>query len=276
MTSIKDFFSPEERRLKSRFEPNYLDSDRETKGWLDTTQPQYLDDEEPTQDWLKTSEPHYLETEHQAKSWLETAELNYLGKRRKKTVLEAARSDFMGPSDEPPGITQARRREETETIQITARFLLCALIGAASLELLDLGYRAYTGVRSWDILREVIYKRDFIAVFILQYGLGNLIPLFLLLYPGLTTRRAVISALLILFGVFMMRWNVVIGGQSFSQTYAGFMDYVLPIIPTDFLTLKEGLIGALFIVVSPFVILYVLSRIFPLTAAKAPTLGERR
>jgi predicted membrane protein len=76
-------------------------------------------------------------------------------------------------------------------------------------------------------------------------------------------RRAVTASLLVLLGVFMMRWNVVIGGQAFSLTFNGFMHYHLPIIPNSFETFKEGLMGALLVVISPFVIFYFLNMIFP-------------
>jgi predicted membrane protein len=61
----------------------------------------------------------------------------------------------------------------------------------------------------------------------------------------------------------MMRWNVVIGGQSFSLTFSGYMHYHLPLIPRDLATFKEGLTGALFILGLPFVLFWVLSKIFP-------------
>jgi predicted membrane protein len=70
----------------------------------------------------------------------------------------------------------------------------------------------------------------------------------------------------VLFGVFMMRWNVVIGGQAFSLTFAGFMHYHLPIIPHDWETFKEGLFGALSIFIMPFVLFYFISKIFPVFA----------
>jgi predicted membrane protein len=104
----------------------------------------------------------------------------------------------------------------------------------------------------------------------LQFTFGNLVPFILLLIPGLTIRRAVLSLVLVLLGVFMMRWNVVIGGQSFSLTFAGYMHYHLPIIPHDYETFKEGLLGALFIGVLPFVLFWVLSRIFPVFGLKEP------
>jgi predicted membrane protein len=118
-------------------------------------------------------------------------------------------------------------------------------------------------VKSWDILRRVIYERDFIDIFILQYALGNLLPFILLLIPGITIRRAILALVLIVFGVFMMRWNVVIGGQSFSLTFSGYMNYPLPIIPHSLETFKEGLFGALLIGALPFVFFWIFSKVFP-------------
>jgi predicted membrane protein len=137
------------------------------------------------------------------------------------------------------------------------------MIFAISLELLDLVFRGYTAVKSWDVLRSVIYGKDFTNIFILQYTVGNLVPFISLLTPGLTIRRAVITLLLVLFGVFMMRWNVVIGGQSFSLSFSGYMHYELPMIPHNIETFKEGLGGMLVILVMPFVLFWILTKIFP-------------
>ncbi len=152
---------------------------------------------------------------------------------------------------------------EIEVVRKTARYLLFFLISSISLELLDLIFRGYTAVKSWDILRRVIYERDFVDIFIFQYTLGNLFPFILLLIPRLTIRRAIPALFLVLLGVFMMRWNVVIGGQSFSLTFSGYMNYQLPIIPRSLETFKEGLFGALFIGVLPFVLFWIFSKIFP-------------
>jgi len=65
-------------------------------------------------------------------------------------------------------------------VAMTSRYLLIFLVLAISLELLDLIFRGYTAVKSWDILRSVIYEKDFFKIFILQYGLGNLAPFILL------------------------------------------------------------------------------------------------
>jgi len=155
---------------------------------------------------------------------------------------------------------------ELTVIQMTAKYLVFFLVAAISLELLDLIFRGYTAVKSWDVLSSVIYERDFYDIFIMQYGIGNLVPLILFSLPGLTLRRAVFGVILVLFGVFMMRWNVVIGGQAFSLSFAGYMHYHLPIIPHDWETFKEGLGGALSIFVMPFVLFWVIAKIFPVFA----------
>ena len=157
---------------------------------------------------------------------------------------------------------------EMNAMQTTVKYLIFFMIFSISLELLDLVFRSYTAVKSWDILRNVIYGKDFINIFLLQYALGNLAPFILLLLPGLTVRRAVPALLLVLFGVFMMRWNVVIGGQSFSLTFSGYMDYQLPIIPRSLETFKEGLGGALLIAVLPFILFWIINKIFPVLETK--------
>jgi len=152
---------------------------------------------------------------------------------------------------------------EIDMVTKTSRYLLGFLVAAITLEILDLIFRGYTAMKSWDILRSVMYGKDFVNIFVLQYGLGNLVPFILLLLPRLTIRRAVVALVLVLFGVFMMRWNVVIGGQAFSLSFAGYMHYHLPIIPHNLETFKEGLFGALTVAVTPFVLFWGINRVLP-------------
>jgi Ni/Fe-hydrogenase subunit HybB-like protein len=180
----------------------------------------------------------------------------------RKIIASRKRSSFVHPTFEEI------RGVEVYEVKMTAKYLLLFLIFSISLELLDLVFRGYTAVRSWDILRLVIYGKDFASIFILQYTLGNAIPFILLLIPGLTIRRATLALILVIFGVFMMRWNVVIGGQSFSLTFSGYMDYHLPLLPHNLETIKEGLFGALFIGAMPFFLFWVLSKIFPVFELK--------
>jgi Ni/Fe-hydrogenase subunit HybB-like protein len=155
------------------------------------------------------------------------------------------------------------RSVQSHEVTMTSKYLLIFMTLALTLEMLDMIFRGYTAVKSWDALRQVIYEHDFVKIFIMQYGIGNLLPFLLLLLPGVTVRRAVVASLLVLFGVFMMRWNVVIGGQAFSLTFDGYMHYHLPIIPHDLETFKEGLGGALMVITTPFVIFYFLNMIIP-------------
>jgi len=96
-----------------------------------------------------------------------------------------------------------------------------------------------------------------------QYFCGNFIPLVLLLRKPRSIVKIMICAALILFGVFMMRWNVVIGGQAFSLSWAGYMHFELPIIPQNLATYKEGLFGALTIAALPFLFFFALNKLVP-------------
>lgn len=157
---------------------------------------------------------------------------------------------------------------EIHTVIVTAKYLVMFLVLAITLELLDLVFRTYTAVKSWDILRSVIYEKDFFKIFILQYGLGNLVPFILFKLPGLTIRRALLGTALVLLGVFMMRWNVVIGGQAFSASFSGFMEYKIPVWPSSVEMFKEGLFGALTVIITPLILFFIITRILPVFGIK--------
>jgi len=170
-------------------------------------------------------------------------------RRRRKVAAAESREQLAGA--------------EVAVIRITAKYLIAFLLLAMGLELLDLVFRRYTAVKSWEVLRSAVYGHEFKQVFVMQYGIGALLPLILLLLPRLSIKRAALCVTLVLFGIFMMRWNVVIGGQSFSLTLAGYMQYVLPIVPTSYETAKEGLVGAIAVLLFPFVLFAILVRICP-------------
>jgi len=68
----------------------------------------------------------------------------------------------------------------------------------------------------------------------------------------------------VLFSVFMMRWNVVIGGQEISKTGKGLLSYQLPFFG------KEGALMAIILILAPIAVLFGLTRLFP-PWADAPT-----
>ncbi len=157
---------------------------------------------------------------------------------------------------------------EVHVVTMTAKYLIMFMILAITLELLDLIFRGYTAVKSWDILRSIIFKRDFFDIFILQYSIGNALPFIMLLFPRMTIRRAAAASVLVLLGVFMMRWNVVIGGQAFSSSLAGYMHYVMPVWPDSVESYKEGLFGALTVGVTPFVLFWIINKVLPVFGVK--------
>ena len=68
---------------------------------------------------------------------------------------------------------------------------------------------------------------------------------------------ATICALLVLMNVLMMRWNVVIGGQEIAKTGKGLLSYQMPLWG------HESFISASILLIAPFVLLWVLTRLFP-------------
>ena len=82
-----------------------------------------------------------------------------------------------------------------------------------------------------------------------------------MIWRGTTGKALVVGvticACLVLFSVFMMRWNVVIGGQEISKTGKGLLSYHLPFFG------KEGALVAAILTLAPLGLLYVLTRLFP-------------
>ena len=82
-----------------------------------------------------------------------------------------------------------------------------------------------------------------------------------MIWRGTTGKALVVgvtlSACLVLFSVFMMRWNVVIGGQEISKTGKGLLSYHLPFLG------KEGALVAIVLTLAPLAVLFGLTRLFP-------------
>ena len=73
--------------------------------------------------------------------------------------------------------------------------------------------------------------------------------------------------MLVLVGIFAMRWNVVIGGQLFSKSLRGFTTYKLELVG------QEGLLTSIILLLLPFAIVSVLIHLFlprsEMTAARS-------
>ena len=122
-------------------------------------------------------------------------------------------------------------------------------------------YKAREGI---DLILVFVSGPLFVPYFVLQFGIGAFLPIGILAFLifGKVGGRtlvvgAVVSALLVLMSVFMMRWNVVIGGQMISKTLKGLLSYTPPLLG------RESLLAAVFVMAAPFGLLWVLTQLFP-------------
>ena len=139
-------------------------------------------------------------------------------------------------------------------------FIMLAIV----LESLAFANLVYKGREGIEMIMEYVTGPLLIPYFLLQFAIGLMLPFLWLSYMiwrGSTGRAMIIgvtvSACLVLFSVFMMRWNVVIGGQEISKTGNGLLFYHL------FVWGKEGALVAIALCIEPIVALLGLSRLFP-------------
>ena len=139
-------------------------------------------------------------------------------------------------------------------------FIMVALL----LEGLEFANIIYKGREGVEMIIEYVSGPLLIPYFILQFAIGAILPLLLLSYiiwRGTSGKALIVgvtvSACLVLLSVFMMRWNVVIGGQEISKTGKGLLTYQLQIFG------KEGLIVAILLLIAPLATLLGISWLFP-------------
>jgi Ni/Fe-hydrogenase subunit HybB-like protein len=143
-------------------------------------------------------------------------------------------------------------------------FLIYAMIVDFSLELLDFIQRLYESEESITILSQMISSRLFISLIVSQIIIGGLVPLVSLIWARFgqvpdEMRRIIyfISALLVQVGIFSTRWNVVIGGQLFSKSLRGLTVYKIELFGF------EGLLMSCFLLLLPFILLYIMAKVLP-------------
>ena len=145
------------------------------------------------------------------------------------------------------------------------KYLFGFLVIDVVLELLEVGLHAYLREESWHILSALLSGPLYISFWVMQVFIFSFLPLILLGVLSLADVRgkalqylAFISSIMLLIQVYCMRWNVVIGGQMISKSERGFVFY-----HPHFLE-KEGILPTILILSAPVIILYLLSKIFPL------------
>ena len=137
-------------------------------------------------------------------------------------------------------------------------FLIVALL-LEGVEFASLLYRSREGI---EMIMQYVRGPLVVPFFVLQVGLGSFVPLLTLTYlvwRGANDRALVVavttSAVLVLFAVLLMRYNVVIGGQEISKTGAGLVTYRPAVFG------REGLLAAGFVLAAPFALLLISLRV---------------
>ena len=178
-------------------------------------------------------------------------------------------------------VLQGLRRQPIDMpcLDKIASYLFYAVIIDFALEALDFIHRLYAAEEEARILGHLITQKLFLSLIVLQILLGMIVPLALLAVTkarqfndDLRKLLYFLSAILILLGIFAMRWNVVIGGQLFSKSFRGLMTYKMEIFGL------EGFVTALGLLDLPFLILAVLIRLLRPRAPpnpRSPPLPER-
>ncbi|MGD0583432.1 MAG: NrfD/PsrC family molybdoenzyme membrane anchor subunit [Bacteroidales bacterium] len=153
---------------------------------------------------------------------------------------------------------------DINVLDTIGKFLFSILILDFTLEALDQVQRIYVAEESFEIIKLLVSGKLYLTLFIGQGLVGTLIPLitlaFLQFYKGRINLRKTLYLMVSVFtliGVYSMRWNVVIGGQLFSKSFAGFTSFKVGLIGLD------GTLMAAFWLILPIGILAFLLWLLP-------------
>lgn len=156
------------------------------------------------------------------------------------------------------------RTLDINVLDSIGKYLFFVLILDFALEGLDQIHRIYEAEESFETIKLLVEGKLYLTLFIFQGLIGTLIPLgvlaFLQFYKGKIKLRKTlyfITGILVLIGVYSMRWNVVIGGQLFSKSFSGFTSFKVGLIGLD------GTLMAAFWLILPLGILAFLLWLLP-------------
>jgi predicted membrane protein len=162
-------------------------------------------------------------------------------------------------------ISYFRKKDiEMNVLDAIGKFLFFILILDFTLESLDQVHRIYEAEESFEIINLLVSAKLYLTLFVAQGLFGTIIPLitlaFLQFYKGKIKLRKtmyMLVSILVLIGVYSMRWNVVIGGQLFSKSFSGFTSFKVGLIGLD------GTLMAVFWLILPLGILTFLLLLLP-------------
>ncbi len=153
---------------------------------------------------------------------------------------------------------------DVNVLDAIGKYLFFVLILDFTLEGLDQIQRIYEAEESFEIIKLLVSGKLYLTLFVAQGLVGTIIPLitlaFLQFYKHKIKLRKTmyfIVSILVLIGVYSMRWNVVIGGQLFSKSFSGFTSFKVGLIGLD------GTLMAAFWLILPIGILAFLLWLLP-------------
>lgn len=162
----------------------------------------------------------------------------------------------------------SRQSVDMDCIRTCIKYLWGFFILDFVFEMLELFSHAYMSAHHWHTLEALYWGPLYNTFWVGQILIFSVIPFFLLAWMSLFNLRdsiikffAPLVSLMILLQVLLMRWNVVIGGQLMSKSERGATSY------HPLWLEKEGILMAIIIMSLPFIILFILSKIFPFWSA---------
>ena len=153
---------------------------------------------------------------------------------------------------------------EVNVLDAIGKYLFFVLILDFTLEGLDQIQRIYEAEESFEIIKLLVSSKLYLTLFVSQGLIGTIIPLITLAFLQFYKRQIrlkktiyFIVGIMVLIGVYSMRWNVVIGGQLFSKSFSGFTSFKVGLIGLD------GTLMAVFWLLLPIAILAFLLWLLP-------------
>lgn len=163
--------------------------------------------------------------------------------------------------------TMGKQTVDTKCIKICIKTLTGFFILAFCFEMLEVFSHSYLRSGYHHMVEGLLDGPLASSFWLWQVKICSVTPLILLGLMAFVSFKdsiykavsGVVSAILLL-QVFIMRWNVVIGGQLMSKSARGYTEFH----PEWFD--KEGIVAVILIMFIPFIILFVLGKIFPFWA----------
>ena len=153
---------------------------------------------------------------------------------------------------------------DLNVLDTIGKYLFFILILDFTLESLDQIHRIYEAEESFEIIKLLVSGKLYLTLFVAQGLIGTIIPLITLVFLQFYKHKIrlqktmyFIVSIMVLIGVYSMRWNVVIGGQLFSKSFSGFTSFKVGLIGLD------GTLMAAFWLVLPVGILAFLLWLLP-------------